>query len=159
MELNEISSSDSLRAVSIKRRNCLYFEEKVLDFFPVYTKNLCRINCRIRAALQLCGCVPFFYNLSKHFPIKHWNLKFFNWILSIIDSTEPICKSAGLYCLSKSNWYSQECNCYPLCDNIYFVVTFSEKVVSLIILIILIFWCRTFLSVLFVFFKIYGNYC
>lgn len=67
VELHETIASDSLRSLSIARRKCLFFEEKYLQFFPVYTKNLCNINCRIQAALRLCGCVPFFYNLSKLF--------------------------------------------------------------------------------------------
>lgn len=64
VELHETIASDSLRALSITRRKCLFFEEQYLEFFPVYTKNLCHIDCRIRAALRSCGCVPFFYNLS-----------------------------------------------------------------------------------------------
>lgn len=65
IELHEILSIDSLRGFSIKRRKCIFFDEKVLQFFPIYTINLCQISCRIRAALSSCGCIPFFYNLSK----------------------------------------------------------------------------------------------
>lgn len=65
IELHQVLSSDSLRSLSIERRKCLYFDEQVLLFFPMYTENLCRIECRIQAALISCGCVPFFYNLSE----------------------------------------------------------------------------------------------
>ncbi|XP_037035697.1 sodium channel protein Nach-like [Bradysia coprophila] len=107
IEMNEILSTDASRGLSVKRRKCLYFDERALDFFPIYTINLCKMNCRIRAALFSCGCIPFFYNLN---------------------ATEPICNAAGLYCLSKSDWYSRGCKCYPLCDSLKFVRLSSEKV-------------------------------
>lgn len=65
--LHEILTADSLRDFSIQRRKCLFPDEPVLQYFPVYTKNLCRINCRIQAALLSCGCFPFFYNLSEFY--------------------------------------------------------------------------------------------
>lgn len=64
VEVQEILTADSLRDFSIQRRKCLFSDEPVLKYFPIYTINLCRIDCRIQAALATCGCYPFFYNLS-----------------------------------------------------------------------------------------------
>ncbi|XP_028173255.1 uncharacterized protein LOC114362165 isoform X2 [Ostrinia furnacalis] len=64
----------------------------------VYSTNTCRLACRSRLAIKLCGCKPFYY----------------------IHQEGPICTPAGMHCLSshaqqlKVNG-GQKCSCSPQC--------------------------------------------
>uniref|UniRef100_A0A182NM14 Uncharacterized protein n=1 Tax=Anopheles dirus TaxID=7168 RepID=A0A182NM14_9DIPT len=99
LSVEQVVASKALKQLSRLRRKCRLPGER-LTHFGLYTINLCRINCRIEAALELCKCVPFFYNIGK-----------------------TSCTPAGLYCLSRNHagWYkSKNCTCQPLCESISF---------------------------------------
>uniref|UniRef100_A0A182QIP4 Uncharacterized protein n=1 Tax=Anopheles farauti TaxID=69004 RepID=A0A182QIP4_9DIPT len=99
LSVEQVVASKALKQLSRRRRKCRLPKER-LAYFDLYTINLCRINCRIEAALELCKCVPFFYNIGK-----------------------TSCPPAGLHCLSRNHagWYeSKNCTCQPLCESISF---------------------------------------
>lgn len=53
-----------MKIFKIKFISCQNFYQKLMFIqclAQIYTLNLCAINCRIRAALEYCSCVPFFY--------------------------------------------------------------------------------------------------
>ncbi|XP_050094010.1 uncharacterized protein LOC126576749 [Anopheles aquasalis] len=111
LSVEQIVASRALKQLRLRRRKCRLPTE-ALPYFSVYTINLCRINCRIEAALRLCDCVPFFYNVGK-----------------------PACKPAGLYCLAINfeRWYppATNCSCMPLCESVtYQQVSVRRKVVE-----------------------------
>lgn len=56
-----IISSEDTRKLRIRQRKCRFFYESNLKHFPVYSYGICRMECRIRLAINLCGCVPHFY--------------------------------------------------------------------------------------------------
>ncbi|KAG8323117.1 hypothetical protein J6590_009762 [Homalodisca vitripennis] len=56
-----IVSAAELTTLSIQQRRCQYLHESTLLLNPVYSYNLCRMDCRVRLIHQLCGCVPYFY--------------------------------------------------------------------------------------------------
>lgn len=62
---DEIVSTDRIKMFAIDDRKCRFDNEITSNatFYPKgsYTKNLCLIECRIKAAIQMCGCRPFFY--------------------------------------------------------------------------------------------------
>lgn len=58
-------TSDEVLKLAPKIRRCLKPHESNLKYFPVYTKTLCEIECRINEAIEKCNCIPFFYNVSK----------------------------------------------------------------------------------------------
>ncbi|KFB43292.1 AGAP005516-PA-like protein [Anopheles sinensis] len=96
LSVEQVVASKALKQLSPRRRKCRLPNER-LPYFSVYTINLCRINCRIEAALKMCKCVPFFYNIGKR-----------------------ICNPTGLYCLSLNNWYTfnNTCICPQLCESL-----------------------------------------
>ncbi|KAL9697993.1 hypothetical protein quinque_001434 [Culex quinquefasciatus] len=63
----EIITSPNARELSISQRKCRFTHEAdILQFSPVYSYNLCRIECRMKLAVRFCGCVPHFYrNIGK----------------------------------------------------------------------------------------------
>ncbi|XP_055379472.1 uncharacterized protein LOC129610783 [Condylostylus longicornis] len=77
-----------------------------LDLSPVeseeYKPTFCKIECRIKKAMDLCKCKPFFY---------------------VIGEKLPLCDIKGLLCLSRTNWYNvtKECECFELCANIEYI--------------------------------------
>ncbi|XP_063709191.1 uncharacterized protein LOC134837734 [Culicoides brevitarsis] len=73
----------------------LVFEPHPRDTFQhfIYTLNLCATDCRIKAALEICKCVPFFY------------------------MRKPVCDAKGMYCLGKNpNWIDKKCECPEICS-------------------------------------------
>lgn len=61
-----VSAAD-LRSLDVKRRKCYFYDETPLKYFNFYTENLCEMECHIDAAIQFCGCIPFFYNIRKFY--------------------------------------------------------------------------------------------
>lgn len=45
----------------ISQRGCRFNTESNLTHFKVYSKLLCLSECRLDAAMKLCGCIPHFY--------------------------------------------------------------------------------------------------
>lgn len=43
-----------------------YFDESNLSRFPVYSYDLCKLDCKINIIVQKFGCVPFFYKKLPH---------------------------------------------------------------------------------------------
>lgn len=113
-------ASERVADLTPLRRQCRYYAEpRDGDYFPVYTRTLCEMSCRIESALRFCDCVPFFYALSAmeeddgvgrmRFPPA---------------AAEP-CTVRGLYCLSQHNWFDVNvpwCRCPDECEQISFLV-------------------------------------
>ncbi|XP_054286605.1 pickpocket protein 19-like [Macrosteles quadrilineatus] len=62
--------SPDLRDLLPRQRNCRFMDEPKKDMSsPVYSYNLCRMNCRKRLAFTKCGCAPYFYLAKKDIPV------------------------------------------------------------------------------------------
>ncbi|XP_055921228.1 sodium channel protein Nach [Eupeodes corollae] len=93
--LEIISAEEEVRNVPINYRKCRFSNENNLKYFKTYRPILCRIECRINAALKLCQCKPFFY---------------------VVGPKGPICNIKGLLCLAKNNWMNTKCDqCLEMC--------------------------------------------
>jgi hypothetical protein len=60
-----IYSTSDVRSLRISQRKCRFLEESDLDISPVYSYNLCRMQCRMDLAMRLCGCIPHFYRTKS----------------------------------------------------------------------------------------------
>lgn len=59
------------------------------------------MECKLKHAMNLCHCKPFFYVVGKEIPV---------------------CDIKGMLCLASSNWTQIECKeCFPLCEEIRYV--------------------------------------
>lgn len=59
--LETVTSADA-RALKVSQRKCRFTEEAHdLVTSSVYSFIICRSECRLRLALKLCNCVPYFY--------------------------------------------------------------------------------------------------
>ncbi|XP_062704241.1 uncharacterized protein LOC109411164 [Aedes albopictus] len=63
--VEQIVSSSNLKHLTPARRKCVYPYETT-SYYKLHTPNLCKMDCRIRKALQACDCIPYFYNIGKH---------------------------------------------------------------------------------------------
>jgi acid-sensing ion channel, other len=99
LRYEEIKSDSDVRKIEIKGRRCLFTDESNGNYYQNYTKNLCKMSCRIQNALNKCGCVPYFYPLIK----------------------EKKCNLNGMICLSNTNWTDvSSCKCLEMCDSVIF---------------------------------------
>ncbi|XP_017766213.1 PREDICTED: sodium channel protein Nach-like [Eufriesea mexicana] len=46
---------------------CIRQNESPLEYFSIYRYSNCYANCRIKAMIQLCGCLPFIYDYVAEF--------------------------------------------------------------------------------------------
>lgn len=69
--------------LSISQRQCRFTNEaNSLSSSPVYSYNICQMECRRNMALQFCGCIPHFYRPNGKKKQKY-----------------RVCDFSGLYCL------------------------------------------------------------
>lgn len=67
IEINQVITSDRAKMFGIKKRKCRFDTETTSNrSYPlgVYTQNLCLMECSVDAAINLCGCRPFFYKIG-----------------------------------------------------------------------------------------------
>ncbi|CAG9769818.1 unnamed protein product [Ceutorhynchus assimilis] len=102
-----IITSENAKQLMVTQRKCRFYYENNLEHFPVYTYVLCRMECRIRLTMKLCGCIPHFY---KRLP------------------GEKTCNGKGLRCLAqfKEQLISLEglesdCKCPVNCEEVNYV--------------------------------------
>ncbi|XP_055295694.1 sodium channel protein Nach-like [Sitodiplosis mosellana] len=99
-----IVARQNVRALFISHRKCRYVDESDLSHFPsMYAFDLCKIECRIKAIIERCKCVPFFYKKLPH---------------------ETYCNAKQLLCVEllkdDINEATKSCECYQLCTNVKF---------------------------------------
>ncbi|ALC41546.1 ppk25 [Drosophila busckii] len=107
MRLDPISAESAVQNLPIAYRKCRYVKENYLQYYSPYHPSLCRLECRINVALDLCHCKPFFYAAGPK---------------------TPLCDVAGMLCLARKKWLEQPCNCLPLCkENLYIFIEESQQ--------------------------------
>lgn len=76
-----IYSTPEIKFLTPKQRGCRFLQESNLDISPVYTYNMCRIQCRMEQARKLCGCVPYFYKpLSEYSSMVYFIISTGLWL-------------------------------------------------------------------------------
>lgn len=65
LKIGWMIASDQINEMSLHRRKCRFYDEPIGPHFEGYTRTICETECRISAALEACGCAPFFYNVGE----------------------------------------------------------------------------------------------
>ena len=55
-----VSSTEEIREISPKARDCLYTDESGLDFYESYTYTNCKFECRVKEAEEKVKCIPWY---------------------------------------------------------------------------------------------------
>nr|XP_046470829.1 pickpocket protein 28-like [Neodiprion pinetum] len=79
IDVQQTEGSDELREMSKSQRECNFPEDGDLKMWPVYTRNMCILECRYNFIKSRCGCYPYFAR-----PIPG----------------VPVCNSTQLHCIS-----------------------------------------------------------
>ncbi|CAH0561298.1 unnamed protein product [Brassicogethes aeneus] len=107
-----VSSNDELRVINSENRGCLFYNEREMHWSGRYSFSSCINECRLRAIMTICECVPYYYPLE--------NVTRF---CTILDS-KCLKSSAGYYSefdeqtperMTKS---MRKCKCLPQCNEI-----------------------------------------
>ncbi|XP_068625754.1 uncharacterized protein [Battus philenor] len=103
LSLMETRTGRDVRSLRPNRRRCLYNDEPNSDGRQVYSTNTCRLTCRIKRAIQLCGCRPFYYFYAEGKP----------------------CDTAAMWCLAThsqelTNFGGVKCPCSQHCVDAIF---------------------------------------
>ncbi|XP_015833908.2 pickpocket protein 28-like [Tribolium castaneum] len=119
-----INTSDSVRAYSKDRRRCYFQTERYLQYFKIYNKVNCEIECLANFTLDMCGCVNFFMPR---------------------DNSTSICSSSNLSCMNEAEKILQiknlkgkldkkkkkksvdDCDCLPLCSDLNYNIETSQS--------------------------------
>ncbi|XP_016958273.1 uncharacterized protein LOC108030097 [Drosophila biarmipes] len=104
--LHSISADREVRNLPVAYRKCRYNDENYLQYYSPYHPSLCRLECRIKHALSLCHCKPYFYAAAPE---------------------APVCNITGMLCLARSNWLEKPCECFPLCRQNTFNIFHQEE--------------------------------
>ena len=54
------NASAEFRAIAPSNRDCLFHDERELEFFPSYSEGNCHLGCSWKMAEAKCGCVPWY---------------------------------------------------------------------------------------------------
>ncbi|XP_050676625.1 sodium channel protein Nach-like [Leptidea sinapis] len=109
LSVMETRAGDGVRQLSPRRRGCLYTDETEDSRKQVYSTHMCRLSCRSRLAVKLCGCRPFYYFFEGG----------------------TVCDTHGMWCLSQhvrelANFGGDRCSCSQQCQDSTFLENFSE---------------------------------
>ncbi|CAH1392429.1 unnamed protein product [Nezara viridula] len=107
-----IVSAKEVEDLSIQQRKCRLPRESNLLTSPVYSYNLCRMECRIKECYGLCKCIPYFYRPTDNYPV---------------------CDLDGMHCLDKhserlvrmidpNTGRKIPCDCLQLCNEVNYIV-------------------------------------
>ncbi|KAJ8727291.1 hypothetical protein PYW07_001410 [Mythimna separata] len=88
-----VYTSAEAAKLSVNQRRCRFPHENNLKHNSIYTYTMCRMECRIRLCLKYCKCIPHFYR-----------------------------KIDELYKLQDDSGKKVSCGCYPLCDDVNYVL-------------------------------------
>ncbi|XP_026828089.1 sodium channel protein Nach [Ooceraea biroi] len=123
----------------IQERDCLFQTEESRIFHGYYSFSDCIMYCRMQDILRLCGCVPFFYPMTR----------------DIANASTRACNLKDLFCLRKykEKWQNVKprvennmtpfndsmfegigylsCNCFPSCTDITYNVKSNSIPLSL----------------------------
>lgn len=111
---NVITTSQGLRNYSPEKRGCLFQSERKLQFFRLYSKEKCELECYTNYMKNMCGCVIFSQPGSKD--------------TRICTMTDVLCSFIAMTKFS-IDFKLRECNCLPDCTSIEYdtEVTIAQK--------------------------------
>ncbi|XP_068619389.1 sodium channel protein Nach-like [Battus philenor] len=70
LKLNSVKqvATQEVRKYNYRTRNCLFRDERRINFNDTYSYSACIINCRVKAVQALCRCIPYFLPHISEMP-------------------------------------------------------------------------------------------
>ena len=60
MSISKIKTKQNVKDLSVHQRKCKFFNDGGLKTWPVYTTNMCLMECRMKVIQDKCNCRPHF---------------------------------------------------------------------------------------------------
>lgn len=102
-------ANEGLRKYSPEQRRCYFENERKLEFFKIYTKTHCNLECLTAFTLKKCGCVHFAYPRNDSTPVCDLKEKRCVW-QALSDWPDK----------NETQKYNLPCNCLPTCSSIQY---------------------------------------
>lgn len=58
-------ATNAIHNTNIEQRNCLFSNERRLQYVPQYSYQNCMIECKANLTRELCGCIPWYIYTEK----------------------------------------------------------------------------------------------
>lgn len=120
-----ITTSNSLKKYSIRKRQCYFDGERNLKFFNIYTQNNCALECIANYTLNKCGCVTLWMvrlNDTRVCTLKDYDCYYSAEDEVFEDMNEDIESSVE----SSDERLPENCNCLPSCTSLNYNVESSQ---------------------------------
>ncbi|XP_055598387.1 pickpocket protein 28-like [Uranotaenia lowii] len=118
-----ITTSSKLRKTSPERRQCIFNQDRQLEYFQIYNQKNCELECLTRYTLQRCGCVRFSMpHTNDTAECEMSNIK------CVIEAEKELTEMSLPNDEGKPTFWAS-CNCLPACISYQyeFEVTESES--------------------------------
>lgn len=118
-----IKSDDDLRLYPPEKRNCYFQGEKPLQYFKVYTRKNCEMECMVDYYLQLneTKCVPYYLIRNESTPVcqleKAYEVVFQQFYFFQTDPHER----------QRTESYISKCGCLDTCNQIKYSINVFES--------------------------------
>ncbi|XP_065356477.1 pickpocket protein 11-like [Calliphora vicina] len=112
-------ATSDVKSMDLKLRNCLFSNERQLVVMQRYSFINCMSECRIRKAVDKCGCVP--ENLPNNGSFPKCGIK---ELQCVLDSREIFTRALNEYNKTFSTILSTDkfpCDCLPDCESNHYV--------------------------------------
>ncbi|XP_030756810.1 sodium channel protein Nach-like [Sitophilus oryzae] len=109
VEASRKGCSSTVKSLPISQRQCIYEDEKKIDFFRKYSITNCFIACKAEVFFKECHCIPHFFGFGHD---------------------KPVCTVEKLSCIEENNnVLKHNCDCPAECEfDVYKVVASSTKI-------------------------------
>ena len=86
------SSSDGIKQLEPEKRNCFFSTEGSLEFYEEYTFTNCILECGIKAAENITGCIPWYLPHSSDSSVcDPWVTMEFRKLLENLQTNSSLC--------------------------------------------------------------------
>ncbi|XP_033231970.1 uncharacterized protein LOC117182960 [Belonocnema kinseyi] len=110
--VDEFNSSSQVRLLVPQQRHCKFLNDGGLKMWPVYTLNMCILECKYNQMYKACGCHPHFARPMKGIPVCNASQ------LRCIGTSDP-----PVYLIK--NEY-KECGCFVNCNSAFYTINSNK---------------------------------
>ncbi|XP_043523868.1 pickpocket protein 28-like [Frieseomelitta varia] len=113
MSMSKIKTKQNVKDLSVHQRKCKFFNDGGLKTWPVYTTNMCVMECRMKVIQDKCNCRPHFARSIEG--------------VSTCNAMQLRCIGKVTKSLFLSETPPPSCQCVPKCDNISYQIKSSAN--------------------------------
>ncbi|OAD60203.1 hypothetical protein WN48_06132, partial [Eufriesea mexicana] len=113
MSISAIETKPDVIQLSIQQRKCKFFNDGGLETWPVYTRNMCIMECRMKVIQDNCNCRPHFARTIEG--------------INTCDANQLRCIGGIAKKLFLYEYPPSFCNCVPKCNVVSYQIRDKEK--------------------------------